>query len=55
MRSSYINEPFWIEYCKRIFGDDLAPPAIDYSNNYFGGLEISGSNIFFANAIEDPW
>lgn len=55
MRSSYIDAPFWLNYCKRIFGDNLPTPAIDYSNSYFGGLEITGENIFFANAIEDPW
>jgi len=55
MRSYFIETPFWFEYCKRIFGNTIAPPAINYTNGYFGGLNITGSNIFFANAIEDPW
>lgn len=25
------------------------------SNEYFGGLDITGSNIFFLTASEDPW
>lgn len=28
---------------------------VDRTNSVFGGLEITGDNIFFANAAEDPW
>ena len=55
MRSSFITLPYWLAYCKIIFGNNTAPPAIDYIMSYTGGLEITGENIYFANAIEDPW
>ena len=41
--------------CQRVFDVTIPPPAIEFTNNYFGGLNITGSNIFFMNAIEDPW
>jgi hypothetical protein len=55
MRSYLINSEFWLDYCKRIFGDQLEGPKVDYTNSLFGGMEITGSNIYFANANEDPW
>jgi hypothetical protein len=55
MRSDYIDTPFWFEYCKRIFGESVQSPNIEYTNGYTGGLEITGDNIFFVNGIEDPW
>lgn len=55
MRSTYIAKSFWPDYCNRIFGTEL--PALDVTgtNNLYKGLNIEGSNIFFTNAIEDPW
>lgn len=55
MRSSLINSTYWIPMCQAIFGDSLTGPAVDYYNTKFGGLNITGSNILFVNAIEDPW
>jgi len=55
MRSYFIESPFWLAYCKRIFGDDLPALNINFTNSYFGGMNITGSNIFFVNAVEDPW
>lgn len=30
-------------------------PKTDYTNKMYGGTNIKGHNIFFANAEEDPW
>lgn len=55
MRSSYIDFEFWPDYCNRIFGDEMPKLDVAKTNRVFGGLDITGTNIFFANAIEDPW
>lgn len=54
-RSQSLNADFWIDYCQRIYSPSIAPPAIAFSNSYFGGLEITGKNIYFLTASEDPW
>jgi hypothetical protein len=33
----------------------MVEPSVNATNTAYGGLEITGSNIVFANAIEDPW
>ena len=33
----------------------MLPPAVNFTNMIFGGLNITGDHIFFFNAIEDPW
>lgn len=55
MRSQRLDEHYWLDYCQRIFGRDLPPPHVDATNARYGGLNITGENIYFANAIEDPW
>jgi len=55
MRSKQIDLPFWPDYCKRIFGDGLPDNHTEITNSHYGGLDIKGENIFFANASEDPW
>ncbi len=55
MRSSVIALPFWSDYCKRIFKNKYVSPKTDYTNKLYGGTNIKGHNIFFANAEEDPW
>ena len=55
MRSSELDLPFWSYYCKAIFGDDIGEPAVDKINEHYGGLDITGDNIFFTNGSEDPW
>jgi hypothetical protein len=55
LRSNLINETYWVPYCQSIFGDSVKEPAVDYYINRYGGLNITGKNIVFANAIEDPW
>ena len=55
MRSQALKADFWLDYCQRIFSKDILPPAVNATNNLFGGLDITGSNIVFATASEDPW
>jgi hypothetical protein len=55
MRSALLDTAYWLQWCKDIFGQDIAPPAVDYYNNLYGSVNITGNNIVFVNAIEDPW
>lgn len=50
MRSKYIDFEFWPDYCHRIFGDEMPVLDVEETNRVFGGLNITGNNIFFANA-----
>jgi hypothetical protein len=54
MRSNLINSTYWVPYCEAIFGP-IGEPKVDYYIAKYGGLNITGDNIVFANAIEDPW
>jgi Serine carboxypeptidase S28 len=55
MRSSLIGPDYWVPYCQSIFGAQIGDPKVDYYVTKYGGLDITGNNIVFANAIEDPW
>lgn len=55
LRSEEMNLEWWLDYCRRVFGDDFAAPADHAVNHYYGGLDIKGDNIFFLNGSEDPW
>lgn len=54
VRSDNISLPFWPDYCERIFSTTIETKT-DYTNKLYGGTDIKGHNIFFANAEEDPW
>ena len=54
-RSPSLNLTFWHDYCQRIFSASLPYPAVEETNMEFGGLNNTGKNIYFFNAIEDPW
>jgi hypothetical protein len=55
MRSSSLNASYWIDFCKSVFSEDIATPAVDATNAHYGGLNITGKNIYFLTASEDPW
>lgn len=56
MRSKFIGPQYWSPLCEAVFGAAYASdPDVNGTNNYYGGLDIQGTNIVFANAIEDPW
>ena len=55
MRSNLIGPEYWSPFCKAVFGAAYAcDPIVEWYNQYYGGLDITGENIIFANAIEDP-
>ena len=53
MRSKLINETYRVPYCQAIFGNSIPEPAVDYYIKRYGGLQITGKSILFANAIEE--
>jgi hypothetical protein len=55
MRSNLLNSTYWLKFCKDIFDETIGPPAVDFYNKWYGGLNITGDKIIFANAVEDPW
>lgn len=56
MRSNFVGPQYWSPFCEAVFGAEYASePKVDFYNELYGGLDIQGSNIVFANAIEDPW
>ena len=54
MRSQRIKLQFWIDYCKRIFGN-IPEPDTEWTNWNYGGLDIESNYVYFVNAVEDPW
>ncbi len=55
MRSNLLGPDYWLSFCKEIFDETIGPPAVDFYNTLYGGLNINGSQIVFANSVEDPW
>ena len=55
MRSKFIGPQYWGPFCADVFGAQYSEPNVNATNAYYGALNIKGSNIVFANAIEDPW
>jgi len=54
IRSQRINTRYYMDMCHEVFGLTHLPD-IEGTNNYYGGWNISTSNTFFVNGIEDPW
>jgi len=47
---------YWLDYCKRAFGEELRTrTGINEMNLLFGATDLVGSNIFFTNGVEDGW
>ena len=56
MRSKFVGPQYWSPLCEAVFGKEYASePAVQFYNDLYGGLNITGENIVFVNAIEDPW
>lgn len=56
IRSQNVNNAWYAGFCSKLFGFDAEHlPAVDATNNYYGGARIAGYNIFFSNGVEDPW
>ncbi|KAL9245658.1 hypothetical protein vseg_019283 [Gypsophila vaccaria] len=54
IRSSKVDTRYHLDLCKNVFGDGVYP-EVDATNLYYGGLQIAGSKIVFANGSQDPW
>ena len=56
MRSTMLEHEYWYKMCARSFGKGMpVEPAAQQTRIDQGGWDISSSNIFFANGVEDPW
>ena len=55
-RSWVLKDEYWIDFCSQVFNlKNYTGPSVNETNKYYGGLNITGSNIFFMTASEDPW
>ena len=54
IRSQRINRQYYIDLCREVFGVTTLP-AVEETNLYYGGWNLSTSNTFFVNGVEDPW
>lgn len=54
-RSKLIDfEPFWKDYCKRIFNANVWPDD-RATNTEHGGNRVRVRNLIMMNSSEDPW
>lgn len=55
-RSATLNESNWLDYCRRIYSDDMPEPDVKYALNSLGNKKMThGHNVVYFNAREDPW
>jgi hypothetical protein len=54
IRSQAVNSSYYEQLCYDVFGI-RSLPAVPETNNYYGGWNLSTSNTFFTNGVEDPW
>jgi len=51
-----LEHEYWYKMCARSFGQGMpVEPAAQQTRIDQGGWDISATNIFFANGVEDPW
>ncbi|EGG16611.1 hypothetical protein DFA_07589 [Cavenderia fasciculata] len=50
-----LNVEEQVKWCQEIYDVPGMTPNIDWTNSYYGGQEIKGSNIMFSNGLLDPW
>lgn len=54
LRSEEVNQEFFRKQCKDVFGiEDI--PNVDLFNEKYGGLNFSGTKVFFTTGSQDPW
>ena len=54
IRSAQVNEAYHRDLCFRVFGVTELP-AVNETNNYYGGTDVAVDNVFFYNGAADPW
>ncbi|KAJ6915610.1 hypothetical protein NC652_018301 [Populus alba x Populus x berolinensis] len=52
--TNMLLQVYHLDLCKNVFGEGIYP-EVDVTNIYYGGTNISGSKIVFANGSQDPW
>ncbi|EFA86462.1 hypothetical protein PPL_00255 [Heterostelium album PN500] len=50
-----LNVEEQVKWCEEIFDIKGMTPNIAWTNSYYGGQQIQGSNIMFTNGLLDPW
>ena len=55
--SDRISLDFFIDTCTKVYGIDATSPAkaVDYTNEYYGGLNVAATRIIYTNGSVDPW
>lgn len=55
-RSGLVSDKYFNDLCQDIFESKIKyGPAVAENNAWFHGLDITGSNILFMTASDDPW
>jgi len=44
-----------LPWCESVYGIQGMTPNVDWTNSYYGGWDLKGSNILFTNGHKDPW
>lgn len=56
---NYFPIDFFVQQCIDIFGSKFnrkfIERSIEFTNNYYGGLNLTVSNVLFPNGLIDPW
>jgi len=52
---NHINLEHQVKWCEEIYGIKGMTPNTNWTNSYYGGYDIQGSNIMFSNGEFDPW
>ncbi|XP_042027635.1 probable serine protease EDA2 isoform X1 [Salvia splendens] len=55
IRSSKVDTRYYLDLCKKVFGNNMPGPDVNATNLYYGGKDIAGSKIIFTNGSQDPW
>lgn len=56
VRSQLVNEEYYRNQCRRLFGLDATPDTDSLNEHYYKPLfNASASNIYFTNGSNDPW
>lgn len=55
-RSALLTDKYFNDLCYAMFDEKIAyGPNVKGNNDWFGGLDITGENIIFFTARDDPW
>jgi len=55
LTSDIINEEWWSDYCKRIFGDQIKPLDTSIAAFRYGQRDLVAKNVIFVSETLDPF